>query len=91
MTTHQDTVGVIVARFQVPELHAGHRYLIETVLRQHKDVLIFLGTTAAQLTRNNPLSADVRRLMLQNQYPGVVLCELQDMRSDKAWSRSSIR
>lgn len=35
--------GVIVGRFQVAELHEGHRALIEGVMGRHKKVIILLG------------------------------------------------
>ncbi|MBM3261722.1 NUDIX domain-containing protein [Candidatus Kaiserbacteria bacterium] len=79
-------VGVIMARFQVPELHAGHRYLINTVRSLHTEVCIVLGSTGGNPTIPNSLNTDVRRLMLQNEFPGVVVCEHLNRRDDQVWS-----
>lgn len=86
MEPNTNEVGVIMARFQVPELHAGHRYLIKTVRGLHSDVLIVLGSPGGNPTIPNSLDADVRRLMLQNQFPGVVVCEHLNCRDDRVWS-----
>ena len=55
MKKNTTDVGVIVGRFQVNELHAAHRELIDTVIGNHKKVLIFLGLSPVRVTRHNPL------------------------------------
>jgi len=80
-------VGVIIGRFQVPDLHDGHRDLIETVQRKHKKVLIFVCSTPGVLvTRKNPLDYFTRSIMIQAEYPGVMILPLHDMPSDYDWS-----
>lgn len=81
-----DHVGVVVGRFQVPQLHAGHRYLLNHVCGQHRDVLVVLGWGPARLTRRNPLDVAARRAMIQTLYPSVCIVELADHRSDTEWS-----
>ena len=44
-------VGVIVGRFQVPELHRMHHDLIQSVIDRHEKVYIFLG-----IPKNNELT-----------------------------------
>jgi bifunctional NMN adenylyltransferase/nudix hydrolase len=68
LPTIDEAVGVIVARFQVPKLHAGHRYTIDFVRERHQDVLIILGVAPA-LTDRNPLSFEMRKGMLEAAYP----------------------
>jgi len=38
-------VGIIVGRFQVHKLTEAHFKLIDTVLKRHKKVIIFLGVS----------------------------------------------
>jgi bifunctional NMN adenylyltransferase/nudix hydrolase len=63
------TVGVIVGRFQEPELHPGHRYLIDYALKRHENVLIVLGVSYTSTDRN-PLSFAMRKGMIESAYPG---------------------
>lgn len=60
-----NSIGVIVARFQVAELHEGHLWLINEVAKRHKYLLIMLGTTIVKGSSRNPLSFEDRRFMLQ--------------------------
>ena len=46
-------VGIIVARFQVHELHDAHRDLINSVLDRHDRVIIFLGLSEVRNTKRN--------------------------------------
>ncbi len=64
-----EEVGVIVARLQVPELHKGHRFIFDYVLRLHRNVLVILGSSPI-MTERNPLSFEMRRDMLEKTYPG---------------------
>jgi bifunctional NMN adenylyltransferase/nudix hydrolase len=64
----EGVVGVIVARFQVPELHEGHRYLMDYVLKRHAEVLVILGVAAA-VTDRNPLTYEMRKQMVESMYP----------------------
>lgn len=81
------SIGVIVARFQVHELHAGHRHLIESVQEKHAEVLIVLGSSPVLLSRRDPLDFETRKLMVQHAYPTVRVVEHLDHPSNDAWSK----
>lgn len=81
-------IGVIVGRFQVPDLHEGHLHLIDSVVAKHKKVLLLLGSTPGVLvTRNNPLDYFTRKMMIQEKYPNIVILPLHDKPLDSQWSR----
>lgn len=79
-------VGVIVGRFQVPKLHRGHRYLIDTVQRSCDQILIILGSTKIVSSRD-PFSTETRKTMIQADYPHLQLAEIEDRSSDEKWSK----
>ena len=81
-------IGVIVGRFQVDELHDGHRNLIDSVIANHDKVLIFLGVAPAINTRNNSLDYKTRELMLQETYPGITIQPIKDVNNDEQWSKT---
>jgi len=82
------TVGVIVGRFQLHELHEAHVDLIETVVSRHNKVILFLGVSPLLGTTNNPLDFTSRKMMIQEKYPEIVILALPDRRSDEAWSKN---
>ena len=79
-------VGVIVARFQVPELHLGHRALLDHVVERHESVIVFLGCCEARLTKRDPLDFETRRVMVQAAYPNVRILPVYDNPSNEVWS-----
>ena len=79
-------VGVVVARFQVAELHEGHKQLINTVLHYHKKVIIFLGMSKKSSDKSSPLDFANRRAMIHEAYPNVIVLPQLDMRDDYKWS-----
>jgi bifunctional NMN adenylyltransferase/nudix hydrolase len=81
-------VGVIVGRFQVPELHEGHRHLIETALARHAKVLVAIGVSYAYANERDPLSYEMRKMMLKKNYPALTLAPVFDVGNDSVWSRS---
>ncbi len=81
-------IGVIIARFQVHQLHEAHKGLIQHVLNNHKKVIIFLGVSVIPNTRTNPLDFATRKAMIQAEYPQVVILPQRDQRSNKKWSEN---
>lgn len=81
------TVGVIVGRFQVPELHDGHKDLIEFVKSRHDRVIIFLGLSPCKCTVNNPLDFEARKQMILKEYPDITILYIKDTMSDEVWSQ----
>ena len=81
------TLGVIVGRFQVPELHDAHRALIERVHTLHTRVLVGIGQTLANANSRDPMSYEVRKLMVKHKYPRVVVCEVRDVGEKRLWSQ----
>lgn len=80
-------IGVIVARFQVPELHSAHVKLLDTVTGYHKKVIVFLGIPPTDsLTKTNPLDFASRKAMIQKNYPDVTILPLRDQRTNELWS-----
>ncbi|MBI2888855.1 MAG: NUDIX domain-containing protein [Candidatus Liptonbacteria bacterium] len=84
----EETVGVVIGRFQVPRLHEGHRHLLSLVEARHKDVLIMVGTTEAFPTPRNPLSFEMRARMLAELFPHATIFPLPDHPSDDEWVKA---
>jgi bifunctional NMN adenylyltransferase/nudix hydrolase len=81
-----DIVGVAIGRFQVADLHEGHRYLINEAFRNHKKVIILIGCSPIQGTKHDPLDYPVRERMLRSAYPDAIILPIFDCLDDKEWS-----
>lgn len=90
--TKSDEIGIIVGRFQVPELHDGHIELIDNVISKHKQVCLFLGVPRTRATPNNPLDYASRVTMFQEKYPDLIYQYIVDIgkgdEADRAWSNN---
>lgn len=80
-------VGVIVGRFQVPELHEAHVALIQTVCDHHDKVLVLLGVSPLRATQSNPLDFEARKQMILEAFPHVSVLYIKDSVSDEAWGK----
>jgi bifunctional NMN adenylyltransferase/nudix hydrolase len=64
------SVGVIVARFQMDELHRGHKWLVEEVMSRHMKTLIVLGCSGTLVrTKKDPLHYSERKIMVEKTFP----------------------
>jgi bifunctional NMN adenylyltransferase/nudix hydrolase len=79
--------GVVVARFQVHELHEGHLELIRAVRQRHNRVILFIGCAPIPPSVRNPLDFATRRIMIQELFPDITIAQLPDVGTDEAWSR----
>lgn len=91
MTDKTNKLGVIVGRFQVPDLHQGHKNLIDSVLELHTQIIIFLGQPMVHSTKENPLSFQARKLMLEDylrdKYLGrYTILPIKDQKTNEVWS-----
>lgn len=80
-------IGVLVARFQVNELHVGHKELLNYVIERHKKVILFLGVPRIKNTKRNPLDFATRKAMIQKDFPNIVILPLNDQRYNDKWSQ----
>jgi bifunctional NMN adenylyltransferase/nudix hydrolase len=78
-------VGVIVGRFQVPDLHDAHKAIIQTVCDKHDKVIIFLGLSPI-FNFNDPLDFEARKFMVQEAFPDVLIAYIQNQMEDEVWS-----
>jgi bifunctional NMN adenylyltransferase/nudix hydrolase len=81
-------IGVVVGRFQVPELHVGHKKLLEFVSSEAKNVLVFLGVAPTLGTKVDPLDFTSRAKMIQTDFPNVIVVPLMDRPTNKEWSKN---
>ena len=85
----QPGVGVIIARFQTTELHAGHRALLDEVTARHRLVIVVLGVARTYVpTFSNPLDVERRKEMVLHHYPNVKVVTHRDCRSNMLWSQN---
>jgi bifunctional NMN adenylyltransferase/nudix hydrolase len=82
------TIGVIIARFQTPYLHEGHRALIESVKVHHNKIVIVLGVSPVLGSRRNPLDFHTRERMIKKEYNDVVVLPLPNHPIDATWSEN---
>lgn len=81
--------GIIIGRFQVPYLHAGHLQLIATSLRECDITIILLGTPPHDLSidSRNPYGAPARIRMIKRVFPKVHIHIFYDVPGDdQKWS-----
>ncbi len=83
-----NTIGVIIARFQSPYLHEGHKALLESVKINHSKTIIVLGVSPVLGSRKNPLDYHTREKMIKKEYPEVVVLPLSDHPLDNKWSQN---
>jgi len=86
--TVQRDVGVIIARFQLHELHEAHKDLINSVRANHQRVIIFLGLSPLKNTLNNPLEFKHRKSMIEDDFKDVEVHYIDDNRDDGVWSKN---
>lgn len=82
------SIGVIIARFQSPYLHTGHRAVIDTVAKNHNKVVIVLGVSPVKGSRKNPLDFHTREKMIKQAYPELMVLPLPDHPLDTRWSQN---
>lgn len=78
--------GVIVGRFQVNSLHAGHLELFRQVSEKHDRVIVFIGVPRTAATKRNPMDFETRKKMIQADYPDFIILPLRDEKHDNYWS-----
>jgi bifunctional NMN adenylyltransferase/nudix hydrolase len=81
-------IGVIIARFQSPYLHEGHKSLVESVKVKHNTTVIVLGVSPVRGSKRNPLDFQTRERMIKKVYPDVVVLPLSDHPLDTKWSQN---
>lgn len=79
--------GVIIARFQTPYLHDGHKYLLEEIRSKHNRVVVVLGVSPVKGSRRNPFDFYTRERLLKQFAPELMVLPLSDHPSDETWSK----
>ena len=87
-TENNAEVGIIVARFQTPFLHDGHKEILETVRSNHPRVVIFLGNSFIKYTVNNPFDFAIRKAMIEESYKDVEILYIDDVGDNELWSKN---
>lgn len=81
-----NTTAVIIARFQTPRLHDGHRYILNTICAKHNKVVLVLGVTQVKGSRKDPLDFYTREKMVKAYDANIIVLSLSDTPSDAVWS-----
>lgn len=80
--------GAVVVRFQTPELHPGHQYLLNAVQDRHRKMIVVLGMARTYVpTDKNPLDFATRKAMIERFCPNAIVTSVRDSRDDAMWSR----
>lgn len=81
-------VGVVIGRFQIDELHEGHRKLLDAVIKDNDMLLVLLGCPSLGVSSHNPIDYLPRFQMINNICDNVIVAPIFDTVSDKAWSKT---
>lgn len=84
-----NSIGVTVARFQVPDLHSAHRTLLSVMMKNHVRKIVFLGVSPTPLNKRDPLSFEARKQMLQKYIDeNTLVLPLPNSRDNESWSKN---
>lgn len=79
-------LGIVCGRFQVPELHEGHKKLIDQAIEENDEVLIITCHSTIGDLERNPYSLMQRWNMILKAYPKAIQNYVYDEYSDIEWS-----
>jgi bifunctional NMN adenylyltransferase/nudix hydrolase len=83
----EKSLGVVIGRFQIHELHEGHVALLDYVAELHTDMLILIGHNSIRFNTVDPFPFHIRKQMLESRYPKAVILPLLDSPiSNEHWS-----
>lgn len=88
MSKLKSSVGVVIVRIQAPRMHEGHIGLIKHAIKNHKEVIVFIGSAIIEYTKRNPYNFLIRHMIVKNIFPDVITMELKNNRSDEKWSQN---
>lgn len=71
------STGFIVGRFQM--FHKGHMSLIDLCRQNAKNVIVLVGSSDKERTKDNPFSFQERKQMIQYVYKDVTILPLPDI------------
>lgn len=80
-------IGVIIARFQTPFLHDGHKHLIDSIKEAHSKCIIVLGVSQIKGSQRSPYDYFTREKMIKAYDPDLIVLPIMDMPSDQEWSK----
>lgn len=79
-------LGVLIGRFQVPEMHEGHRFLVREMLEQCDEVLVLFGSANRAKSVKNPFSYPERAQAAKKLFPKIWVAPLNDyLYNDSQW------
>lgn len=78
-------VGIVIGRFQVPNLHSGHVHLINSAMEDSDELIIFIGEGKESFTKRDPFPAFIRRKMIRSLYPTAKIYTILDKDTDEEW------
>jgi bifunctional NMN adenylyltransferase/nudix hydrolase len=85
-------LGVVLGRFQLPDLHDGHKYLLNWGLDKYDVVIVALGTSSVLDSIRNPLDFETRCSMIDSYYKSfgatryMGCVKVMDQKLDDVWS-----
>jgi bifunctional NMN adenylyltransferase/nudix hydrolase len=87
MVHKSSSVGVVIGRFQIHELHDGHLELLNYVADHHEKFLILVGYNTVRFNTANPFPPEMRVAMLKDFFPEAEVLPLLDSPvSPQHWS-----
>src|ERR1035441_2289698 len=87
-TENNAEVGVIVARFQSPILHEGHKEILDAVRANHPRVIVFLRLSPLKCTFHNTYDFSIRKAMIEEMYHDVEVLYIDDIGNNDLWSKN---
>tara|TARA_B100000508_G_scaffold31981_2_gene24612 strand:- start:3277 stop:4185 length:909 start_codon:yes stop_codon:yes gene_type:complete len=85
----EKTLGVVIGRFQIHELHEGHVALLDLVEQKHEQMLILVGHNSIRFNTADPFPFHIRKQMLESRYPRATVLPLPDSPiSNEHWSET---
>ena len=79
-------LGVLIGRFQVPQMHEGHRFIVRQMMEQCDQVLVLFGSANRTRSVKNPFTYRERREEALKLFPNIWTAPLNDyLYNDSQW------
>lgn len=82
----KECTAVVVGRFQVPKLHEGHLYLLNTANNMCGKLVVVLGSAEVPDAIKNPYGYGYRRNLILQPFPNAKVHGIFDYPTNEQWS-----